>query len=87
MVSGIEQISETILIFNNIWSKTSIWYLNNTLYGFYKKVEFEPGFKSHLINLTIDIFFAKSTDGGETFDDPINVSNTEGFSGKPDIAS
>ncbi|HJT09513.1 MAG TPA: sialidase family protein, partial [Candidatus Nitrosotalea sp.] len=33
-----------------------------------------------------DIFFAKSTDGGKTFSQPLNVSNTVGPSGWPQIA-
>lgn len=33
-----------------------------------------------------DIFFAKSTDGGKTFSQPLNVSNTMGLSGWPQIA-
>ena len=33
-----------------------------------------------------EIFAAKSTDTGSTFESPINVSNTDGFSGTPQIA-
>ena len=32
------------------------------------------------------IFFTKSTDGGNTFDNPINLGNNTGFSGYPQIA-
>ena len=38
-------------------------------------------------NLSYDIFFVKSTDGGNTFDRPINLSNNVGSSGWPKIAS
>ncbi|MDE1770614.1 MAG: hypothetical protein KGI28_08710 [Thaumarchaeota archaeon] len=34
-----------------------------------------------------DIYFAKSTDSGDTFDTPINVSNNYGASGWPQVAS
>jgi hypothetical protein len=34
-----------------------------------------------------DIFFAKSTNNGDTFDAPINISNNSGASGWPKIAS
>ena len=34
-----------------------------------------------------DVFFAKSTDNGETFDKPINLSNNFGASGWPKIAA
>ena len=34
-----------------------------------------------------DIFFAKSTDNGDTFDTPVNISNNNGGSGWPKIAS
>ncbi len=33
-----------------------------------------------------DILFAKSSDGGQTFDTPVNVSNTPGASGWPQIS-
>ena len=33
-----------------------------------------------------DIFLAKSTDGGETFSTPENISNNEGFSEFPQFA-
>jgi hypothetical protein len=34
----------------------------------------------------LDIFIAKSTDGGETFGEPLNISNNEGVSLSPQIA-
>jgi len=34
-----------------------------------------------------DIFFMKSNDGGDTFGDPVNLSNNPGFSEHPQIAS
>jgi hypothetical protein len=34
-----------------------------------------------------DIFFKKSTDGGATFGDTINISNNAGLSENPQIAS
>jgi hypothetical protein len=34
-----------------------------------------------------DIFFMKSNDGGDTFGDPVNLSNNSGFSEHPQIAS
>ncbi|MDE1765212.1 MAG: PEFG-CTERM sorting domain-containing protein [Thaumarchaeota archaeon] len=33
-----------------------------------------------------DIFFAKSTDGGQTFSQPLNISNSPGASGWPQVA-
>jgi hypothetical protein len=38
-------------------------------------------------NTNYDIFFTKSSDGGETFDKPINLSNNPGASGWPQIVS
>ncbi len=35
----------------------------------------------------VDIFFARSTDGGLTFSDPKNISETTGFSAGPQISS
>jgi hypothetical protein len=39
------------------------------------------------VNGTADIFFKRSTDGGATFSDTINLSNNTGDSTDPDIAS
>lgn len=33
-----------------------------------------------------DIFISKSTDGGNTFGEPENLSNNEGFSSDPELA-
>ncbi|MBI3623688.1 hypothetical protein HY212_06450 [Candidatus Pacearchaeota archaeon] len=38
-------------------------------------------------NKNYDVFFAKSTDGGSTFDAPVNISNNEGPSGWALVAS
>ena len=40
-----------------------------------------------ITDLNYDIFFAKSSDNGDTFDTPVNLSNNNGASGWPKIAS
>ncbi len=40
-----------------------------------------------MTGINYDVFFAKSANGGDTFDQPINLSNNPGPSGWPQIAS
>lgn len=40
-----------------------------------------------IVSPNYDIYFAKSTNNGDTFDTPINISNNSGASGWPKIAS
>ena len=69
----IKQIVEGILdcIFNQIAELFVVW-LDTTL--------------GNSTSGNPDIFIAKSTDGGETFSTPENISNNEGFSGFAQIA-
>jgi predicted secreted protein with PEFG-CTERM motif len=40
-----------------------------------------------ILNKNYDVFFAKSTDGGMTFDTPVNISNNAGASGWAFVAA
>ncbi|MDX1371699.1 MAG: sialidase family protein [Nitrososphaeraceae archaeon] len=65
---------------------------NDSVYGQIAALEnevyvvWQESVKEKPINREYDIYFIKSTDRGKTFTDPINLSNTSGFSEHPQIS-
>ena len=65
-----------VSINNGFSFEPSIAFFGNTVYIIWS---------DNSLNGNREIFFAKSTDGGETFGDPVNVSNSKGYSTIPEI--